>query len=117
MAYKTSSFKTSDGLNIYTEAWLPDGSIKAVVLIVHGVPEHSERYEHVAAKMNANGYAAYGLDHRGHGKSDGLRAYFDDFDQPVNDLKQYFDIVKSEQPGKQIFIYGHSLGSLISLVF
>lgn len=117
MENKSGSFKAADGLNIFTRSWLPDGDVRAVVLIVHGLAEHMGRYAHVAAKLNANGYAVYGLDHRGHGKSDGLRAYFDNFDQPVNALKQYFDTVKTEQPGKKIFIYGHSLGSLISLVF
>jgi lysophospholipase len=64
------------------------------------------------------GYAVYGLDHHGHGKSGGdPRTYFDSFDQPLNDLKQYLDSIKASQPGKKIFMYGHSLGSLITLVY
>jgi acylglycerol lipase len=117
MPHKTDSFKTADGLNIFTESWLPDGDVKAVVLIVHGLAEYSGRYAHVAAKLNPAGYAVYGLDHRGHGKSDGLRAYFDSFEQPLNDLHQFLERVTAEQPGKPIFIYGHSLGALISLAF
>lgn len=116
MAHHTGSL-TSSGASIYTESWLPDGEVKAVVLIVHGLAEHIGRYAHVAAKLNPLSYAVYGLDHMGHGKSDGLRAYFDNFDQPLNALKQYLDKVKAEQPGKKVFIYGHSLGSLISLTF
>lgn len=118
MQHQTGSFKSADGTNIHTESWLPDGEASAVVLISHGVGEHIGRYGHVAARLVADGYAVYGLDHRGHGKSDGIpRAYFDNFDQPVNDLKQYLDQVKTAQPGKKIYLYGHSLGSLIALVF
>lgn len=115
--HTTGSFQTSDGLKIHTEAWLPEGDIQAVVLLVHGLGEHVGRYGHVGEKFNSAGYAVYGLDHRGHGKSEGLRAHFDRFEQPINDLKQYLDRVKAAQPGKKLFIYGHSLGSLITLNF
>lgn len=117
MTHAVSSFRTSDGVNIHTVSWLPEDS-KAAVVIVHGLAEHSGRYAHVAARLNAAGCAVYSLDHRGHGRSDGLRAYFEDFDQPVNDLRQYIDdTVSAAQPGRRLFIYGHSLGSLITLVY
>lgn len=117
MNHTTGSFQTHDGLKIHTVAWLPDQHSRAVVLLVHGLSEHSGRYSHVAARLVEQGYAVYALDHRGHGRSDGLRSYFDNIDQPVNDLTQYFDTVKAADPGKKLFIYGHSMGSLISLAF
>jgi alpha-beta hydrolase superfamily lysophospholipase len=117
MRHATSSFQTADGLTIHTESWLPDDEPKAVVLVVHGYAEHIGRYLHVAEWLVQNGYAAFGLDHRGHGKSQGLRAHFDTFDQPVNDLKQYFDQIKAEHPGKRLFLWAHSMGSLIGLAF
>jgi len=104
-------------LNLHTQTWLPDGEARAVVLIVHGTGEHIGRYEHVASHFVEDGYAVYGLDFRGHGKSDGLRAYYDNFDDPLRDLKQYLDQIKAEQPDKKIFLYGHSMGSLLALVF
>jgi alpha-beta hydrolase superfamily lysophospholipase len=117
MQHTTGQFHTTDRLNIHTESWLPDDEPKAVVLIVPGYAEHIGRYPHVAERLVQNGYAVYGLDHRGHGKSDGLRAHFDSFDQPVNDLKQYFDQIKGQHPGKKRFLWGHSMGSLIALIF
>lgn len=117
MQHNTSVFKSSDGLNIHTESWLPDSDPRAVVLISHGVGEHIGRYNHVAARLVADGNAVYGLDHRGHGKSDGVRSYFNDLDEVVSDLRQYFDQVKAANLGKKIFLYGHSLGSLIALLF
>lgn len=117
MKHETGSFKTADGLTLHTESWLPETEPRAVVLISHGIGEHIGRYEHVAARLIEADYAVYGLDHRGHGKSEGTRAYFESFDHPIENLKQYLDTVKAAQPGKPIFLYGHSLGSLIALAF
>lgn len=115
--HNTGNFKTADGLTIYTQNWLPESEPKAIVLIAHGLGEHSDRYVHVANHLIQLGYAVYTLDHRGHGRSEGLRVYFEDFQHPVNDLKAYFDAIKQTYPDKKIFLYGHSMGSLISLYF
>lgn len=117
MQRTTSGLQASDGLKIHTESWLPNDEPKAIVLIVHGYGEHLGRYLHVAERLVQNSYAVYGLDHRGHGRSDGLRAHFDSFDQPVNDLKQYFDQIKAQHPSKKWFLWAHSMGSLIGLTF
>ena len=57
-----------------------------MVVLVHGVGEHSGRYEHVAERLVAAGYAVYALDHRGHGRSQGPRALIDRVDDAVTDL-------------------------------
>lgn len=108
---------TPDGLTLYTEYRVPDGDPRAVVLLVHGYGEHSGRYQHVIERLVQSDYAVYALDHRGHGKSEGVRAYCDTMDQFVEDLKVYFDRVKAAQPGKKLFVLGHSMGGLISLAF
>src|SRR5262245_7230645 len=107
MSHSISSFQTPDGIHIHTESWLPEGEPKAVVVIVHGYGEHIGRYPNVAALFNEHGYAVYGLDHRGHGKSSGLRAHFDSFDQPMNDLTRYVESARTAHPGKKLFVYGH----------
>lgn len=108
---------TPDGLLLYTEYRVPDGDPSAVVLLVHGYGEHSGRYQHVIERLVQSDYAVYTLDHRGHGRSEGVRAYCDSMEQFVNDLKVYFDRVKAAQPGKKLFVLGHSMGGLISLAF
>lgn len=113
----TASCLTSDGLTLHTEHALPDGDPKAVVLLVHGYGEHSGRYAHVIARLVRDSYAVYTLDHRGHGKSEGARAYCDYMEQFVDDLKGYFDQITAEHPEKQHFVVGHSMGALISLAF
>jgi acylglycerol lipase len=111
------SFTARDGLKIFTANMLPIGTPKAVVLVIHGYGEHCGRYAHVLSALCKAGYAAYALDHCGHGHSEGTRAYFDSFDQPITHLKEYMDRVKAAQPGKPVFLLGHSMGALISLAF
>lgn len=118
MAHSESSFvSAANGLKIYTQAWLPEGNLRGVVLMVHGLGEHSGRYAHVGVAFNAAGFAFYALDHHGHGRSEGERAYFDTFDHAVRDLQQYAEGVKAAHPGKPLFIYCHSLGTLIGLSY
>lgn len=114
----TDHFQTSDNLNIHTVHWATPDTPKAIVIIVHGFGEHIGRYQHVAEHLVANDYAVYGLDHRAHGKSEGEpRAYFNSFDDPVNDLSTYFDQIKAKHPHHKVFMLGHSMGSLITLLF
>lgn len=108
------NFKSIRDLNIYYKGWLPDGDVKAVILIIHGVGEYCERYTNVINHFVPLGYAVYGLDHIGHGKSGGARSMivrFEDFTEP---LITYYKMVKDWHPHQSIFIYGHSLGGLIT---
>jgi alpha-beta hydrolase superfamily lysophospholipase len=103
--------------NFYYQGWLPDGNVKAILFIVHGVGEYCGRYTNVVNHFVPLGYAVYGLDHIGHGKSGGQREVikrFEDFTEP---LAQYYQMVKEWQPGKPIFIYGHSLGALVTVFY
>jgi acylglycerol lipase len=114
MKHTEGTFKSVRDLDIHYEAWLPDGEVKAVLFIVHGVGEYCARYTNVVDRFVPLGYAVYGLDHIGHGKSGGGReslVRFEDFTEP---LTAYFKMVSAWQPGKPVFIYGHSLGALIT---
>ncbi len=118
MQETTSTFQTPDGFTIHTSRWSPPNAPKAIVMLIHGIGEHLGRYQHVAKYLVEHGYEVYGLDHRTHGKSSGeTRAFFDNFEQPVRDLEIFFDQIKAEHSAKKIFILGHSMGSLITLLF
>lgn len=117
MTLTTSTLRTADGTQLHVAHRLPSGDPKAVVLLVHGYAEHHARYLHVIDALVGAGYAVYTLDHRGHGKSEGLRAYVESIDLCASDLYLYFQQVKAAHPGKKLFIYGHSMGALVSLVF
>ncbi len=117
MKHQEAYFKGFKDYNIYYQSWLPEGNIKAVLLVAHGYFEHSGRYGNVVNHFIPKGYAVYALDHRGHGRSDGARAQVDRFTDYIEDLKTFFDIVHKEHPGKKIFLIGHSMGSAISLTY
>lgn len=113
---QNGTLRTADGVSLYTMD-APVVGAKAIVYLVHGIGEHIGRYTHVAQYLNGRGYAVFGHDHRGHGRSDGERVYFESFQTPVRDLKARVDTVKAGFPGLPVFIYGHSMGSLIATLF
>ena len=117
MQHRTGSFTGLSHVAIFTQQWLPDDPPRAVILLAHGIGEHSGRYAHVAAYLTAHGYALYALDHRGHGQSGGERVSVADFDEFTADLRTYFEQVRAEYPSLPVFLYGHSMGSIIGLLF
>jgi len=117
MKHQEGFFKGVRDANIYFQSWLPESEPKAVLLIVHGLAEHSGRYMNIVNHFVPLGYAVFGIDHLGHGKSDGTRVYVKRFEDYTNMLKIYFDRIRRWQPGKPIFLVGHSMGGLISAVF
>lgn len=108
-------FKGVRNVNIFYQAWLPEGNIKALLLVVHGLGEHSGRYMNVVNHFVPLGYAVYALDHLGHGKSEGRREYVERFEDYTDTLLIYHGMVKGWQTGKPIFLLGHSMGGLIAL--
>jgi alpha-beta hydrolase superfamily lysophospholipase len=109
-------FKGIKDLKIYYQAWIPE-SPKAVIQLVHGGFEHSGRYQNVVNELIPKGYAIYASDHRGHGKSEGIRNYIKSFDQFIEDEKIFYEILKKQHPNLPIFMLGHSLGSFIAIYF
>lgn len=117
MKHDESSFKGYKDFNIYYQRWLPEGKLKAVLMVAHGFAEHSGRYMNLVNYFVPKGYAVYALDHRGHGRSDGERVQVDEFSDYIKDLKTFFNIIRKENPDEKIFLIGHSMGSAISLLY
>jgi acylglycerol lipase len=105
------------GVQIYWQAWLPAANTDAVIVIAHGAGEHSGRYGHVAARLVAEGYAAYAIEHRGHGRSDGPRALIDRLEHAVADLHQLVVITAGEHPAAPVFLLGHSMGGTVAIAY
>ncbi|KAK6123779.1 hypothetical protein DH2020_042476 [Rehmannia glutinosa] len=86
-----------------------------LVVLLHGLNEHSGRYNEFAKKLNANGFKVYGMDWIGHGGSDGLHAYVHSLDYAINDMKMFLTKVLAENPSVPCFCFGHSTGGAIVL--
>jgi alpha-beta hydrolase superfamily lysophospholipase len=117
MKHKEGKFKGYKGLRLYYQCWLPDKKPKAVLLVVHGLAEHSGRYKNLVDYFVPKGYAVYALDHRGHGKSEGTRSYVDNFNDYLTDLKTFFDMVRKDNKNARIFLFGPSLGGTIATAY
>lgn len=118
------SFTDSHNVEIVFWEW-PVASPKAVVQLVHGIGEHSRRYDHVARKLNSLGYAVYSDDHRGHGqtgkgmveagvtKRKGLLGP-GGMDAVLAEVRQLTELIKQEHPSAKLVMLGHSWGSMLA---
>jgi alpha-beta hydrolase superfamily lysophospholipase len=116
MSHHHEGFLTAhDDVSIYHQSWLPDGEPTAVVALIHGLGEHSGRYAHVAAALVDAGYAVHALDHRGHGKSDGKRAFVKHYDELMRDMAMFRAHVGAEHPDVPVVMLGHSMGGNLAV--
>ena len=120
----TKTFLDHLGVEITYYVWAIENP-KAIVQIAHGLGDHARRYDHLAEQLNNAGYSVYADDHRGHGQTGakqiatgqtkimgnlgkgGIKAAF----EQVHDLTK---LIKAENPGKKLVLFGHSYGSFIS---
>ena len=115
MQHTEGKFTGRNNLNLYYQSWLPDGVPLAVLIVIHGIAEHSGRYANIVNYFVPKGYAVYSFDLRGHGKSDGIRSHVERFSYYLDDLKTFCDKVRDENKTAKIFLVGHSMGSTIAL--
>jgi acylglycerol lipase len=115
--HETGELTGAGGLRIFTQSWLPDGEPSAAVVLAHGAGEHSGRYAHVAQRLTGEGLALHALDHRGHGHSEGRRAYIDRTRNLVADLDQVVVLTRERHPGVPLFLLGHSMGGWLALAY
>lgn len=117
MTHQQSTLSSNSGCRIYTQNWQPGDEPKAVLILVHGLAEHSNRYVGIANYFTEQDYAVYALDHEGHGHSQGLRGYINSFDDFLTTLDQYLNNIANQHPGKKLFLVGHSMGGVISSAY
>lgn len=110
----------ADGIEIFYRTW-PRPGAAGVVVIAHGASEHSGRYDRFARALNGRGYAAYALDHRGHGRTAEAtgagRIGPGGGDRLVDDLHAVVELARAEVPGTPVILFAHSLGSLIGQAY
>ena len=106
-------FNTSKNQELFYQTWSIQEP-KAVVVIAHGLGEHSGRYQHVAEFLNQNGYSVTALDHEGHGQSPGQKGHISSFEDYISDLYDFVELTKQQSPNQAIYLLGHSMGGLIA---
>jgi alpha-beta hydrolase superfamily lysophospholipase len=111
-----------DGGAIFVRRWRPEGAPSAAVQIVHGLAEHSARYERLAIALTGADYAVYAGDHRGHGPHCapgdlGFFAEAEGWRRCLDDLSAINHRIADDLPGAPIVFMGHSLGSIMGQQF
>ena len=107
-----------DNLPLSVAVIAPEGDVKGVVQMAHGMAEHKARYFPFMEFLAEKGYATVIHDHRGHGDSvkspdDWGHYYTQDTSAMVEDTHQVTEYIKEQYPGKPVYLFGHSMGSLV----
>ena len=117
-------FDSNDGLTkIRALKFIPDGEVKAILQISHGMVEFIDRYESFANYLCEKGFLVVGNDHLGHGGSVNSKedwGYFakkDGYRIVLNDILKLLNIVKKDYPNRNYFLLGHSMGSFLARLF
>jgi len=105
----------ADGTPLHLRHWATSGKPWATVLLVHGIGEHSGRYERTGRLMAEAGIDVHAFDIRGHGLSGGRRVYVRVWDDYLDDLAVRVAAVR--EPGVPLVLFGHSMGALIALTY
>jgi alpha-beta hydrolase superfamily lysophospholipase len=111
----SSTLRAADGTRLHALRW-PAGRPRAALLLSHGLGEHAGRYALLARDLVPLGIDVHALDHRGHGRSGGARAYTPRFSRFVEDFETFRLHAAAALPaGLPVFVLGHSLGGLIAI--
>jgi len=110
------SWQSQDGLQFFGQEWRPAGGARAVVALIHGLGEHSGRYQHVADYFTQHGLGVVALDHRGHGRTGGKRGH-GSYDAILDDIQHLIQEAEKRYPGLPVILYGHSLGGALVLYY
>lgn len=123
MSFEIKELQVKSTDNIHTlmgKIYIPEGEIKGLFHIVHGMTEHIDRYDGFMAHIAENGYVCFGYDNLGHGKTAkddtelGFFAHKDGWKYLVRDVLAYENAVKAIYPDKKLYLFGHSMGSFIA---
>ena len=101
---------------VFSRDWQPAGSPRGAVALVHGLGEHSGRYERLARRFTDAGFAVWAIDLRGHGQSPGARGDTR-FAPALEDIDALVARCGASGAGVPVFVYGHSLGALLSVLW
>lgn len=118
ISHEQATFEGTGGLQLFAQSWRPaNEEPRAVLIVVHGLKDHGSRYGELAVRMVGEGFAVHAFDLRGHAHSEGVRVHIDSFDEYLSDLGLFLERVRQREPGKPVFLFGHSMGGAIVTLF
>jgi alpha-beta hydrolase superfamily lysophospholipase len=117
MKHLESQWTSNNQVKFYVQEWLPDGEIVASITLVHGIGEHSGRYQSMAEYYCSKGISILSYDQRGHGKTEGKRGHIRSYDIAADDIDHFLQENLLRHPNIPHFIYGHSLGGAMALYY
>lgn len=118
IAYCENVIKLKSGLSLFFRNWKPSSESIAVVFLIHGLGEHSGRYNDVAKMLALNGYNVFAPDLRGHGKTSGKRGHVLSFSEYIDDIAEFSqNVIGDNLKNKPRFVLGHSMGGLIAFLY
>ena len=113
--YETGTMKMADSTAIFYRAWLHPDAQRPVLLIMHGLGAHSGWFIDMGNSLNEQGLTVYAIDHRGFGRSGGVRGHMAQAQTPVRDGEAVLDEIRQRHPDAHVSILGHSMGALPAL--
>ena len=123
-SFSDDTFLSSNGkTNIHVRQCTPDGAIRGIVQIAHGIAEHVERYDAFAQFLAGKGFLVVANDHLGHGQSISSQedlGFFGEtggWDLAVSDMHKLFEITHEKHSGLPYFLFGHSMGSFLARTY
>jgi alpha-beta hydrolase superfamily lysophospholipase len=117
-AHDEARLPTKGDLALFYQSWRPPKSVpKAAVVVVHGLKDHSDRYDGFAQVLVEHGYAVHAFDLRGHGDSAGDRVWVDHFDDYLDDVETVMGRVREREGTRPVFLFGHSMGGAIVTLY
>ena len=114
MQKENLNISAKDGLKLYGQHWIPDREPDLAICILHGFGGHSGHYEEFSSYMTGKGHAVFGMDMRGHGKSEGRRGYIKSGDLLMSDIGNLLVEARRTYLGLPIILFGHSMGGLLA---
>ena len=114
MKHTEFGWESPSKVKIYAQSWWPDEQknkkLKGIILLIHGLGEHSSRYEHVAEFFTHYGFAVLTCDRSGHGKSGGKLGHIAKYEEVFDDIVKLHSEASRKHSQLPVFLYGHSMG-------
>lgn len=115
MITQTYEWASADKKSIFARSWAPAKDGAFTILLVHGLGEHSGRYDRWAELFTEKGFNVLAVDLRGHGKSEGKRGHVKSIERYLDDIDLLFSEGKKLFPESKFVLYGHSMGGNLVL--